>query len=290
MAKAGPRKIGAAGFVALQSLIGAAIVAGISAVLMGIVGNLSDLSGSYIMKEESTSAYLAAQSVLMQEGTCQNALLNSTNGPIAYDDSTRAANVQRIVAINSTNNRPEDVLVSGGRFRDKISIGQMTLGPLGGVAAPGENELVWDSPTVSNTFRTYIALLTIPSFKGTVQNQNTALPPQTIALKLFVRNGAVERCFSLASDNQTCVSFGGRMLSGRCVLDPCGDDDTDPYNALTAPAKLGTHLPCPRPDPRKLNCGTPRWFWIFRGATTSPGPPATTEPSRPKCICLQSCA
>lgn len=284
------------GFLAAQSLIGAAIVSATAVVLLGILSNLSQLSGKYIIKEQLTGASRAVQAVLMQEDACSNALRESGGARIQYDNSgpvtvdevwsadAAGTGGQRILQANQPY-QPVDVAGSISR----ISIGAIRLRPVA-PNTPPTPEVVYlpGSPPTPVTYNTFMARLEFESSPGPTYNAspNVALPRQSVALKVLVdpANGRIARCYSLANDTQTCRAFNGSVTNGVCILPACG------------PGTPGV-APCPTIDPRltctgatgaasSLPSGTTQvWVWVF----TNDPPQSATSPRGMKCLCIQSC-
>ncbi len=298
MEKAGRIIFRASGFALLQSLIGAAIVAITSMVLLSVVANLSTLSNKYIVKEELTTAAQTISKALVSEDVCSKAFNTAAGTPLRFNASN-GVTVPQIVTVDSAGTITP-LMQSQSRFRERIFIGDIFLYQMSGQT--GQKEMVYSVDSGGNitrkTYDTYVAQLMIPTFRGTQVADAIAanqLPNQEVPLKLFVDPATrdILRCFSLASDNQICGSFGGTVSpAGRCILPRCADDpgDTDPYNPITqAPHPIfGPPKRCARPDPRKTSCTPPagQWLWVFKGGDAAATPPV---PSRPECICIQSC-
>ncbi len=303
MEKAGRIISQPAGFAAAQSLIAAAIVAATAVVLMGILGNIADMSSKYIVKEEITSAAQAVQQVLLQEDLCQIAIRGTAGADVTFDGTT-AVNVAAINSPDLANPglTPKPVVTSNSPYvssftATRITIGQMQLRQVTAGAA-ALTEQVWNVGVPAPVpYRTFIAQLVIPSAAGNIFTNAKQLPNQTICIKLFVDAGnVVRKCFSLSSDNQTCRSLGGTITNGRCILPVCNVNfPVDP-----PPPEPQVHYPCPPMDPSRTCINIPGtnppsqqlWMWVFSGGVVTPAapsPPNRLDPSRPKCVCLQSC-
>lgn len=270
-------------------MIGVAIIAILLAVLMTVVGNLSDLSGNLAAIEEFDIVMQKVQNVLLTEETCGPAFNPIVGAATTYPGGERQ--LDEIAVMNTLGvtripllRRNQNIIIegtvqteTGGQVRGqsyagKVRIADILLRPLVTLTPP-PREFVRISPTATVEYQTYITQLVVrASYNG------RPLPEQRIALKLYTELGSneIRRCFSLPADRyESCWAFGGREVDGRCELPECSANTIANGSIPAAQTRPCRGAPCVRRNPG--------FFWIFRGGQGG-------QDSLPICVCLEDCS
>lgn len=276
------------GFLAIQGMIGAAIVGIMLATLLSVVGNLSDISGDMMAREELDTVMQKVRDAVLTERTCYFAINPIVGAAYQFSGTTLSLpDISIEDQLSSTRlplitagQRPQLRNASGALYDGKIRIDSIELAEVSpGNGRSVERLTLLDRTTNATTLRQLNSYITQIVVKSSLRGK--AMADQTIALKLYTEQGSntIASCFTLPTDTQSCVSFDGTLdANGRCQMNDLCNADTIAGLAAETPSR---GINCTgRPNCTVRN---PGYFWVFQGGE------AGTKFSMPICICLEDC-
>ncbi len=277
------------GFLAMQSLVAAAIVGIMLAVLMGVIGNVSTFNEKYRVKEEMDNTIQKVRNVLQREETCTVGLQGPGGGALTFvppaAPDAPGVSVGGVAVANSGGGVTQIIQrdttpqfeIQGQARPARFSIGALNMTEVtfnSGRSTETVTETSAPNPPVYNT---YLVNLNIP-----VLLNNTPFRTQSVALKIYTdpaQANRIVKCFTVGTDNRICGGFGGDVnpTTGRCRLPVC--DATEADRLENATPRRG------RTCSGRTNCTVTGYYWVFQGALA-----ASDDGTLPWCVCLENCS